>query len=132
MANCKQVFTPMILGLKLVKDDGAPKADWKVYRSLIGSLLYLTISRPDILFAVNYLSRFMQEPSQTHFMAAKRILRYLQGTKNLGMHFAKNRENKLVGFTDSDWAGSDECMMSTSGYCFALGVNVFSWISKKQ
>jgi hypothetical protein len=132
MANCKPVSTPMIQGQKLIKEDRAPKTDGKAYRSLVGSLLYLTATRPDILFAVNYLSRFMQNPSQIHFLAAKRVLRYLKGTVGFGMHFVKSSSVNLVGFSDSDWGGSDEGMMSTSGYCFAMGNSVFCWNSKKQ
>jgi hypothetical protein len=132
MENCKPVSTPTVLRQKLMKEDGAPKTDGKAYRSLVGSLLYLTATRPDIVFTVNYLSRFMQSPSQIHFVAAKRVLRYLKGTLEFGMHFVKSSSVKLVGFSDSDWAGSDEEMMSTSGYCFAIGGSIFCWNSKKQ
>jgi hypothetical protein len=132
MENCKPVSTPMVAGQKLMKDDTAPKADGRMYRSLIGSLLYLTATRPDIVFTVNYLSRFMQNPSQNHYVAAKRVLRYLRGTQDFGMVFDKLETVKLVGYCDSDWAGSDEDMMSTSGYCFSMGGSVFCWNSKKQ
>jgi len=132
MANCKPVSTPMIQGQKLMKEDGAPKTDGKAYRSLVGSLLYLTATRPDILFALNYLSTFMQDPSQIHLVAAKRVLRYLRGTARFGIHFVKSTSVNLVGFSDNDWGGSDEGMMSTSSYCFAMGKIVFSWNSKKQ
>jgi hypothetical protein len=132
MENCKPVSTPMVLGMKLTKDDGAPCADGRMYRSLIGSLLYLTSTRPDIVFAVNYLSRFMQNPSQTHHIAAKRVLRYLKGTLDFGLFFKSMNTVKITGFCDSDWAGSDEGMMSTSGYCFSMGDCIFCWNSKKQ
>jgi hypothetical protein len=115
-----------------MKEDGDPKTDGKTYRSLVGSLLYLTATRPDIVFAINYLSRFMQSPSQIYFVAAKRVLRYLKGTLEFGMHFVKSSSVKLVGFSDSDWAGSDEEMISTSGDCFAIGESIFCWNSKKQ
>ena len=132
MENCKPVSTPMTVGLKLSKDDGAAQTDGKVYRSLIGSLLYLTATRPDIVFTVNYLSRFMQSPSQIHFVAAKRVLRYLKGTLDFGMNFARSNVTNLIGFSDSDWAGSDEEMSSTSGFCFSMGGTIFCWNSKKQ
>jgi hypothetical protein len=115
----------MVLGQKLMKEDRAPKIDGKAYRSLVGSLLYLTATHPDIVFVVNYLSRFMQSPSQIHFIAAKKVLRYLKRTLEFGMHFVKSSFVKLIGFSDSDWAGSDEKMMSTSGYCFAIGGSIF-------
>ncbi|KAL5726897.1 hypothetical protein ACHQM5_000142 [Ranunculus cassubicifolius] len=132
MANCKSIATPLALNEKLQLNDGAPKADAKVYRSLVGSLLYLTNTRPDIEYSVSLLSRFMQEPSNLHFAAAKRILRYLQGTKNYSLKYAKEEDNKLAGFTDSDWAGSIDDRKSTSGYVFCLGSKVISWSSKKQ
>jgi len=132
MKNCKPVSTLMVLGQKLMKKDRAPKTNGKAYRSLVGSLLYLTATLPDVVFTVNYLSKFMQSPSQIHFVAAKRVLRYLEGTLEFGMHFVKSSSLKLIGFFYSDWAGSDEEMMSTSGYCFAIGGSIFCWNSKKQ
>ena len=132
MENSKPVSTPFVVGEKLQKEDGTPKIDGKTYRSLIGSLLYLTATRPDIVFAVNYLSRFMQSPSEMHFKVAKRILRYLKGTLEFGIQFVKSSAVRLVGFCDSDWAGNDDDMMSTSGYCFSIGGSIFCWNSKKQ
>ena len=101
MENCNPVSTPMVLGMKLTKDDGAPCVDGRMYRSLIGSLLYLTSTRPDIVFAVNYLSRFMQNPSQTHHIAAKRVLRYLKGTLDFGVYYKRSTDANLLGYTDS-------------------------------
>ena len=132
MENCKPVSTPMVLGLKLTKQDGSPCTDGSIYRSLIGSLLYLSSTRSDIVFTVNYLSRFMQNPSQIHYTAAKRVLRYLRGTVDFGVYFSRMNTIKLKGFCDSDWGGSDEEMVSTSGYCFAIGEGIFCWNSKKQ
>jgi hypothetical protein len=104
MENCKPVSTHMVLGQKLMKKDGAPKTDSKAYKSLVVSLLYLTSTRPNIVFNVNYLFRFMQDPGQIHFVVAKRVLRYLKGTLEFDMHFVKSSSVKLVGFSDSDWA----------------------------
>ncbi|KAL0311965.1 UNVERIFIED_CONTAM: Retrovirus-related Pol polyprotein from transposon TNT 1-94 [Sesamum radiatum] len=78
MESCKTVTTPLVTGQKYKKEDGSEKVDGSIYRSLIGSLLDLTATRPDIMFATNLLSRFMQSPSQVHYGATKRILRYLQ------------------------------------------------------
>ncbi|KAL0387727.1 UNVERIFIED_CONTAM: Retrovirus-related Pol polyprotein from transposon RE2 [Sesamum radiatum] len=132
MESCKTVTTPLVTGEKYQKEDGSQKVDGSMYRSLIGSLLYLTATRPDIMFATCLLSRFMQSPSQVHYAAAKRILRYLRGTKDFGIWYKSTNDAKLVGYTDSDWAGSVDDMKSTSGYTFSLGSGIFSWASKKQ
>jgi transposase InsO family protein len=132
MNDCKPVATPLVTNEKLQKDDGSPEADASHYRSLIGSLLYLTATRPDIMFATSLLSRFMQKPSQIHFGVGKRVLRYLQGTKEYGIWYKPKCNSKLLGYTDSDWAGSVDDMKSTSGYAFSLGSGFFSWASKKQ
>ena len=107
MQDCKPVSTPMTTSEKLSKDDGSEKIDEGLYRSLIGSLLYLTASRPDILFIVSVLSRFMHLPSEKHFLAAKRVLRYINGTVALGVQFSKSVEGglKLLGYSDSDRGG---------------------------
>ena len=132
MYGCKPVATPLVTNEKLQKKDGAPEADASRYRSLIGSLLYLTATRPDIMYAVSLLSRFMQSPSQIHFGVGKRILRYLQGTKEFGIWYKTMTSSRLLGYTDSDWAGSVDDMKSTSGFAFSLGSGIFSWASKKQ
>ena len=132
MANCKSVATSLVVNEKLTKEDGSKQVDATLYRSLVGSLLYLTATRPDIMFATSLLSRFMHNPSQTHFGAAKRVLRYVRGTLDYGLCYGKDVDAKLVGYCDSDWAGSVDDMKSTSGYVFSLGSGVFSWASKKQ
>ncbi|XP_060673958.1 secreted RxLR effector protein 161-like [Ziziphus jujuba] len=132
MDNCKPMSTPMALNEKLRKDDGAEKADATNYRSLVGCLIYLTNTRLDIVFAVSYVSRFMHEPSKNHHTAVKRILCYLQGTRKLGIKYAKEADNKLIGYTDNDWAGSIDDCKSTSGYLFCLSTKLISWSSKKQ
>ncbi|XP_075486223.1 secreted RxLR effector protein 161-like [Primulina tabacum] len=103
-----------------------------VYRSIFGSLLYLSSTRPDIMFSASLLSRFMQTPSKIHFGVAKRVLRYIKGTTDFGLWFSKLESGNLQGFSDSDWAGSIDDSKSTSGYCFSFGSGVFSWNSKKQ
>ncbi|XP_020263962.1 uncharacterized protein LOC109839911 [Asparagus officinalis] len=131
MEECKTVSTPMNQKEKLSKEDGDDKTDEGYYRSLIGCLMYLTATRPDILFPVSLISRFMNCASEVHLRAAKRILRYIQGTVNYGVKFEKCQNFKLYGFSDSDWAGSIDDMKSTLGYYFSLGSGVFSWCSKK-
>ncbi|PKI59524.1 hypothetical protein CRG98_020052 [Punica granatum] len=94
--------------------------------------MYLTTTRPDILYVVSVLSRFLNCAKESRMIAAKRVLRYLKGTSCHGVKFTKSKELKLSGFSDSDWAGSAYDMKSTSGYCFSLGSACFSWCSKKQ
>lgn len=132
MEKCKEVSTPMNQKEKLSKDSIAEKVDEGYYRSLIGCLMFLTTTRPDILFAVSLLSRFMHCATEIHLQAAKRVLRYIKGTINYGVKFGKSADFKLFGFSDSDWAGSIDDRRSTSGYCFSLGSGIFSWCSKKQ
>jgi len=132
MEECKVVSTPMNQKQKLSKEDGADKIDEGYYRSLIGCLMYLTTTRPDILFVVSLLSRFMHCASEMHLIATKRILRYIKGTVDFGIKFEKCQEFKSYGFSDSDWAGSIDDMKSTSGYCFTLGSGMFLWCTKKQ
>ncbi|KAG6524805.1 hypothetical protein ZIOFF_014749 [Zingiber officinale] len=132
MLGCNPVSTPLIMGEKLKKEDGGKAADVTHYRSLIGNLLYLTATRLDLMYAASLLSRFMQSPSHFHLGAAKRVLRYVQGTTDLGLSFQKNHALNLVGYCDSDLGGSLDDMKSTSGYCFSFGSATFSWLSKKQ
>ncbi|KAL0424084.1 UNVERIFIED_CONTAM: Retrovirus-related Pol polyprotein from transposon TNT 1-94 [Sesamum radiatum] len=132
MKECNAIRTPMIMNQKFCLDDGEEKVDVQLYRSLVGSLLYLTNSRPDILQATALLSRFMQNPSNIHFGAAKRILRYLKGTRSFGLWYSNSNNFELLGFSDSDWAGSIDDRKSTTGYLFMLGSNAISWCSKKQ
>nr|CAH66391.1 OSIGBa0134J07.9 [Oryza sativa] len=121
MDNCKSVTTPLLPNEKQKARDGADKADPTIYRSLVGSLLYLTATRPDIMFAASLLSRYMSSPSQLNFTAAKRVLRYIKGTADYGIWYKPVKESKLIGYTDSDWAGCLDDMKSTSGYAFSLG-----------
>ncbi|KAG8480457.1 hypothetical protein CXB51_024633 [Gossypium anomalum] len=125
MLKCKSVSTPVALGEKLSSINEHDRVDEKEYRSLVGRLLYLTATRPDIVYAVSLLSRFMHCCNVALFKAAERVLGY-------GVKFERAEELKLVGYSDSDWAGSVDDMKSTSGYFFTLGSGVFSWSSKKQ
>lgn len=132
MEECHPTATPMNQKEKFCKEDGAEKIDEKLYRSLIGCLMYLTSTRPDIMHSVSLLSRYMHCPSEIHFQAAKRILRYVRGTTDYGIRYRQVKSFSFHGYSDSDWAGCVDDMRSTSGYCFTLGSGVFSWCSKKQ
>ncbi|WRX23007.1 Reverse transcriptase [Theobroma cacao] len=132
MSDYKYVPTPLTVGVKFCKNDGSGDANGLLYRSMIGSLLYLSVSRPNIVYATCLLSRFMQSPSQDHLKAVKRIIRYVKGTVYFGLRYLKDESFEVVGHGDSDWAGSIDDSNSTGGYCFSLSSAVFSWNSKKQ
>ncbi|PNY05239.1 retrotransposon-related protein [Trifolium pratense] len=105
MEDCKPMNTPMHPTSSLCKSEEEGKVDQKIYRGMIGSLLYLTASRPDILFSVCLCARFQSDPRESHLTAVKRIFRYLKGTTNLGLFYKKSNDYKLVGFCDADYAG---------------------------
>jgi hypothetical protein len=124
--------TPMSTAIKLDEDKKGKRVDIKVYRGMVGSLLYLTASRPDIMFATCLCARFQSDPKESHMMAIKRIFKYLKGTPNLGLWYPKGTGFNLVGYTDSDYAGCRIDRKSTSGSCQFLGQRLVSWFSKKQ
>ncbi|XP_074590043.1 secreted RxLR effector protein 161-like [Curcuma longa] len=130
--NCNPATTPMNTNEKLQLEDGSEKANAKYFRSLVGGLIYLTHTRPDIAFSVGVISRFMQNPTKHHLGAAKRILRYIAGTVDYGIWYTKVLKFNLCGFTDSDWASSVDDRKSTSASIFNLGSGAISWSSKKQ
>nr|CAD1832705.1 unnamed protein product [Ananas comosus var. bracteatus] len=132
LQNCKGCATPMNPNEKLTKDDGTEKVDALIFRSIVGGLMYLTHSRPDIMFSVSLISRFMHDPTKHHLGAAKRILRYIRDTINFGIWYHPVTNFKLVGFSDSDWAGSQDDRKSTSGWIFNFGSGAVTWASKKQ
>ena len=117
---------------KILPSDGDPLPDPSIFRRLIGRLLYLTVTRPDITYSVNYLSQFMQHPRTTHLDAAFCILRYLKGTRNHGIFLSSASSLTLQGYTDSDWAGCPTTRRSTTGYFTMIGSSPISWKSKKQ
>jgi hypothetical protein len=132
LEDCKPVSTPMITGCKLSKDDESQKVDLKLYRSMIGSLLCVTSSRPNVMQAVGQVGRFQADPKESHLQAVKRIFRYLKGTTDLGLWYPKGHELTLIAYTDADWAGDIDDRKSTSGAAFYLGDCLVSWLSKKQ
>ena len=105
MQDCDPVCTFVEMGSKLVKNPERNKVDNIFYKQIVGSLMYLTATRPDIMFVVSLISRFMENPKEMHLMTAKRILRYLQKTTYYGILYEKGEISDLIGFTDSDYAG---------------------------
>ena len=102
MAECKAAPFPFFSGINLEEGKSTPPMDCTIYRQLIGSLLYLTHSRPDIYYVMNAMPRYMQQPHDLHWKATKRILQYIQGTRTYDIHYAANSELELFGYTDSD------------------------------
>lgn len=130
--DLKSMSTPMGNGVKLDADVKGVSIDQKYYRGLIGSLLYLTASRPDILFSVCLCARFQSDPKESHLKAVKHIFRYLVGTTNLGLWYPKNQDMNLIGYCDADFAGCKVERKSTSGSCLFFSGCLISWNSKKQ
>ncbi|MCR2847942.1 hypothetical protein KN825_15305, partial [Weizmannia coagulans] len=132
MTGCKPAETPMDTTIKLsMQSSGAP-VDKGRYQRLVGKLIYLSHTRPDISFAVSVVSQFMNCPAEGHMQAVYRILRYLKSTPSQGLFFEKTSDRYLKIFTDADWAGSPVDRRSTSGYCSFLWGNLVTWRSKKQ
>lgn len=128
----KPARSPMESALRLIHGDGPALSDKAQYRSLIGKLVYLTITRPDISFTVQQLSQFLDCPTETHLKSAHRLLRYLKGTVGQGLMFPSTGELQLRAFVDSDWAGCNETRKSITGYCVFMGDALISWRAKKQ
>ena len=125
MMECKAMTTPMALNLKLLSDASSESVDATMYRQMIGSLMYLTNTRPVICCAMNTLMiQHLIDPRHVHLTAAKYILRYLKGTVDYGLKYKTNQRINLEGFVDSDWAGSAIDRKSTSGCCFSMVLGV--------
>lgn len=130
MTNCNSISIPMEPKLYLKKHCG--KQTLFPYRELLGSLMYLMIAtRPDLCYAICYLSRFQDSASDEHWQHLKKVLRYVKGTKDMKLVYRRNSNDSLIGYVDSDWA-NDEERKSTSGYIFKIFGNSVLWASKKQ
>ena len=135
MTNAKPVSTPIDAGMKLQTESPVSNrpVDTLLYQSAVGSLQYLSNwTRPDITYAVNKAAQYSANPQKEHWIAIKRIMRYLIGTKDHGMSYRKGSEEGLSGYCDADWAGDTSDRKSTSGYVFNLAGSPISWRSQKQ
>ncbi|GJX96792.1 uncharacterized mitochondrial protein-like protein [Tanacetum coccineum] len=130
--DVKTASTPMETQKPLLKDEDGEEVDVYLYRSMIGSLMYLTSSRSDIMFVVCACARYQVNPKVSHLHAMKRIFRYLKGQPKLGMWYPKDLPFDLVAYTDSDYAGASLDRKSTKGGCQFLGCRLISWQCKKQ
>jgi hypothetical protein len=131
MEQCNPVKNPVVPGFKLGKDEDGTSVDATTYKQMVGSLMYLNATRPDLAYVLSLISRFMERSTKLHQQAIKRVLRYLKGTAELGI-FYKRGEEKLMAYSDSDYAGDIDDRKSTSGYVFLLGSGAVAWSSKKQ
>nr|ABH08430.1 putative integrase [Beta vulgaris] len=132
LENSKINHTPMGTSTRLDEDSIGTSVDQTKYRGMIGLLLYLTASRPDIAFSVGLCARFQANPKESHLTAVKRILRYLKGTDDLGLYYPRSDTFELKGYADADYAGDLVNRKSTSGMAQFLGHSLVSWSTKKQ
>ncbi|XP_019150323.1 PREDICTED: uncharacterized protein LOC109147139 [Ipomoea nil] len=131
MSDCKPLATPAAIS-QPVTASAEPHDNPTQYRRLVGALQYLTITRPDLSYAVNRLCQFMHSPTTDHWALLKRVLRYIKGTLDYGLRLQASPSTEIHAFSDSDWAGCQVDRKSTSGYAVYLGSNLISWLSRKQ
>jgi len=129
LEDYKLVSISVSTGEKLKKVDGSELADEGLYWKIAGSLLYLTTTRPDLIYAASLLSRFMNCPTKRHMIVVRRVLRYVQGTLSYDIVYVRDQSATLIGFCDADWAESEDDSRSISGYVFSFGSGAFSWAS---
>ena len=132
LQDTSSVDTPMEVNTKYRQEEGDLLSDPTLYRQLVGSLNYLTITRSDISFSVQQVSQFMQAPRHLHFAVVRRIIRYLRGSSRRGLFFPRGIPLRLVAYSDEDWAGCPDTRRSVTGWCMFLGDSLISWNSKKQ
>ena len=131
MSGCRPALTPIEQNHRLTSESGEP-VDREQYQRLVGRLIYLSHTRPDIAFAVSVVSQFMHSPKTHHMDAVNRIIRYLKGCPGRGLLYKSSGNLQIECYTDADWAGSLDDRRSTSGYCTFVGGNIVTWRSKKQ
>ncbi|GAA0166136.1 transmembrane signal receptor [Lithospermum erythrorhizon] len=132
MVSCNSSSTPVDSKSKLISSAGSPCEDPYLFRRLVGALQYLTFTRPDIYYVVQQICFHMHVPMTDHMLALKRVIRYIQGTLDYGLHLYKSSSSSLISYTDADWAGYLDTSKCTSGFYIFLGDNLISWSSKHQ
>lgn len=132
MTGCKPSSFPMIPNLKLSKTDGELFTDVGMYRRIVGRLMYLTITRPDLTFAVNKLCQYSAAPRSSHLTEVHKVLQYIKGTVGQGLFYSATPDLRLTSFADADWASCQDSRRSTIGFTIFLGSSLISWKSKKQ
>jgi histone deacetylase 1/2 len=134
MLNCKGSPTPLSSSEKITAYEGELLGpdDSTSYRSMVGALQYLTLTRPDISYAVNKVCQYLHAPTTVHWTAAKRILRYIKNTPSVGLTFMRSKSTQVSAFSDADWAGCLDDRRSIGGFAVFFGPNLISWSAKKQ
>lgn len=132
MATANSIKTPMVTTAKHTAKDPIDAENPSLYRSIVRGLQYVTVTRPEIAFAVNKVCQFMHAPKESHWQAVKRILRYLRGTDHYGLTLSPSSNLRLTSFCVADWGSDLDDRRSTTGYCVYLRSNVVSWSLKKQ
>ena len=132
MMESNSVGSPIVPSFKIGRDQNGDFVDETYYKQLVGSLMYLTATRPNMMLVTCLISRYMAKPMEIHLQAAKRAFRYLKGIVNYGIHYKKGGDGELLAFTNSDYARDMEDRKSTFGYVFLMSSSVVSWCSKKQ
>ncbi|KAM3302948.1 putative mitochondrial protein like [Capsicum chacoense] len=132
LSDNRTVDTPLETNARYSPSDGVPLSDPSLYRTIVGSLVYLTVTRPDIAHAVHVVSQFVTAPTSVHWGAVLRILRYLRGTQFQNLLFPSTSSLELRAYSDADWDGDRNDRKSTTGFCVFLGDSLISWKSKKQ
>jgi hypothetical protein len=132
LAECHPTATPVDTHAKLSAMAGAPVTGATQYHSLAGALQYLTLTRPDLPYAVQQVCLFMHDPREPHLAMLKLVLRYVKGTLSTGLHIGTGGITGMTAYSDADWAGCPDSRCSTSGYCVFLSDNLVSWSSKRQ
>ena len=127
LTDSKTIDTPVELNAHLTPSEEKPLSNPSLYKRLVDSLVYLTVTRPDISYAVHQVSQYLFAPRSTHYAAVLRILRYLKGTLFHGLLYSAQSPIILRAFSDADWARDPADRRSTIGYCFLLGSSLISW-----
>ncbi len=130
--GCKPISIPMEQNVKLNAYEGDLSEDITMYRRIVGSLIYMTITRPYLSYVVGVVSQFMQTPRKPHLDAVRCILRYIKHTLQCGIFYEAKNQLQVHGYTNANWVGNVSNRRSTSGFMFTFGSGVVSWSSKKQ
>ena len=132
MEDSNPFKTPIETEIKHTKEGDGRTVDATYFKQIVGSLRYLTCTRPDLCYTVGLVSRYIESPRQVHLQVVKRIMCYIKGTTAFGVFYSSSKKIEIVGYSDSDWGGDSDERKSNSGNCFMIGKTICLWSSKKQ